>query len=264
MKKTISALLLGIMIISCAHIPCSDGADARAMMSSSVKIEVTVIGTLIKQVGENAEGEPILQVESEKIISWTGSGVVVANDLTKGGKGQSLVMSAAHVTNVPALIPGFDEEGNINSLFITDASIQSVQLLDGSYCDSEEIWADVDLDVGVIKTSCIAGTVAPLALDLPPVGAMVSVSGAGLGIHPKGVFLVTDGRYVGSDDGFDGQLIVTLPVAPGHSGSGLFYKGHIFGIVSRRTVNFEHVTLAVSLENMRKAFDGAMEIWSER
>lgn len=243
------------MMSSCVHrFPDPEGSDARDMMRQTVKISVSVAGTKLYK-----DEEGVVQ-KKEEVIGWSGSGVVVAVDASKG-KGESLVMTAAHVSNVPRLILMADENGN-PELFVVEAVLEIVEKADGSACAGEPIYADVPNDVGVVRASCIAGEVAKIADELPPVGAIVSTSGAALGIHPNDVFIVTDGRYVGFDDGFDGQIMLTLPVAPGHSGSGVFYHGKVFGIISRRTNRFEHVTLAVPLQHVRDAYDRSMETWN--
>lgn len=250
------AAALLFIACNCVHAPTypdPDGADAREMMSQTVKVSVSIAGTkLAKKDGQ--------VVSIEEVIGWTGSGVVVAVNPWRGN-GESLVMSAAHVTNVPPIMVGLEEDGS-PSIFIVKSAAEIVEREDGSSCGAIPIYVDVPNDVGVLRVDCVAGQVAELADRLPPVGGIVSVSGAGLGVHPKNVFLVTDGRFVGYEDGFNPQLIVTLPVAPGHSGSGVFFRGKIFGIVSRRTIRFEHMTLAVPLEHMRRAFDRSVESWN--
>jgi len=250
----VKKLLLVVPVIfymsCCKRYPDLDGGDARSMMSQTVKVSVNIRGVTILK-GENDEA-----IISDSASGWTGSGVVIASD-SKRGKGESLVMTAAHITSIPAVLnDGF-------STLVVRSSAIVVTTLDGAECLATTVYEDVPNDVSVIRTSCVAGEVAEIATSMPPVGAFVSTSGAALGIHPMYMFVVTDGRYVGSEDGFDGQTFLTLPAASGHSGSGVFYRGKVFGIISKK-YEFEHAVLAVRLASVIEAYKSSMETWNGR
>jgi len=256
MKKIIAVVLLCLMVASCVHrFPDTDGADVRDISAQTVKISVSIAGDRLHK-DENGD----VVVEEGVVSGWSGTGVVVAADRSRGA-GESLVMSAAHVLNIPKFMLQVNQDGEL-SLFVVKASLMIVEKLDGSGCEGVPMYVDVPNDVGMLKASCVAGDVATIASDLPPVGAMVTMTGAGLGIHPNGVFLAVDGRYVGFDEGFNPQEMLTIPAAPGHSGSGVFYRGQVFGIVSRGAGRYEHVTLAVPLEYMKDCMAKSLEIWN--
>lgn len=246
-KGKLVLLLVAMLALSCRHYPDPSGSDARDIMASTVKVSVTVIGVVTEKIGDNV-------ITTETVLEWSGTGVVVAEDMSKGA-GESLVASAAHVTNVAPI------EGDGVS-FVPVASITVIEKLDGSRCRAEQIYADVERDIGVLRTFCRAGDVAKVADRLPQIGSIVTVAGAGLGFHPNGSFFVTDGRFVGFLDGKDPKIVATTPIVSGHSGAGLFHNGELIGIVSMRYTRFENSAICVPLSNIKVAIDKAMVEWN--
>ena len=234
-----------------------EGSDAREAMSSTVKIYTKITGhrtNLASVLGVNASMPEGTKEKSES-KSWTGSGVVVRNNFNKK---ESLILSVAHVTHPQKVTLEFDESGFY--FFKIDTIEMIVERLDGEKCSAFPMAGNEKQDLSVIKSSCIAGEAAELADKLPPVGASVMISGAALGFHPKGIFVVTDGRYMGVEEE-SGEEIITLPSAPGHSGSGIFYKGKVIGLLSKRTVHYEHISICVSLENAKTLLALAEGLW---
>jgi hypothetical protein len=253
-NKIVLSTIALIMLSNCAFNKCNtlfEGSDARDAMESTVKIYMKITGVrknIISTFSAPADG-------TEETMSWTGSGVVVENDEKNN---QSLIMSVAHVTHGENMMLKADEGGLY--IFVVTKKELKIEKLNGETCEASPIIGDTEQDLSVISSKCIAGAATPLADELPPVGANVMVSGAALGYHPKNIFIVTDGRYMGIDEK-SGEEIITLPAAPGHSGSGIFYRGKVVGLLSKRTVAYEHITICVSLENAKKMLDTAENIW---
>lgn len=228
-----------------------EGYDARSAMRSTVKIHTVLVGkrkNIVSVTDRQPDGTEIK-------MGWSGSGVVVRND---NKKNQSLILSVHHVTHSEPIMLRIDEDG------IYLVQVEKVQLrvetLDGTMCDADTMAGNYKQDLSVIRSMCVAGEAKELADELPPVGASVMISGAALGVHPKGIFIVTDGRFMGIDEE-SGEEVITLPSAPGHSGSGVFYKGKVIGLLSKRTVAYEHISLCVNLENARVLLELAEKIW---
>ena len=255
-KLIIITVLLAFFSSSCikqcdALDRLTEGYDARSAMRSTVKIHSVLIGkrkNIISLSDKQPDGTEIK-------MEWTGSGVVVKNDDVRK---QSLILSVYHVTHSEPSILSMDQDG----IFLIDMIKMElkVETLDGTICEAGSMAGNFKQDLSVIRSLCIAGEATSLADELPPVGASVMVSGAALGVHPKGIFIVTDGRFMGIDEA-SGEEIITLPSAPGHSGSGIFYKGKIIGLLSKRTVDYEHISLCVSLENAKTILELAERIW---
>ena len=258
--KLIAATMMLVMMSGCfkrCGIFKEEGYDAREAMSSTVKIYTKISGhriNLASLLGVNASVPPETKEKSES-KSWTGSGVVVRNNYNKK---QSLILSVAHVTHPEKVTLEFDESGFY--FFKIDTIEMMVERLDGEKCAAYPMAGDGKKDLSVIKSACIAGETAELADSTPPVGASVLISGAALGYHPKNIFIVTDGRYMGIEEE-SGEEIITLPSAPGHSGSGIFYKGKVIGLLSKRTVHYEHISICVSLENAKILLALAEGLW---
>jgi hypothetical protein len=257
--KKILVAILGISLVSSSCLKRIDipeeGADARDAMKSTVKIYAKVKGHK-KNIVSKPGTEEMEEVDGgEEVIRWVGSGVVVENDFDRN---ESLILSAAHVTLMGDKT-SLHLEDDIH-LFVAESITLTVETLDGTRCEAEQLAANKKLDISAIKSKCIAGRAARLGNSLPPVGAFVMVSGAALGIHPPNIFIVTDGRYMGIDQESNEELI-TLPVAGGHSGSGIYYRGEVVGIVSKRTIGYEHITLCVTLQNAKELYNSAFKIW---
>lgn len=257
--KLIAGTMMLVMMSGCfkrCGIFKEEGYDAREAMSSTVKIYTKISGhrtNLASILGLNAS-MPEGTKENSESKSWTGSGVVVRNNFDKK---ESLILSVAHVTHPQQVSLEMDESGMY--FFKIDKIEMFVETLDGNKCSAFQMAGNREQDVSVIKSSCIAGVAADLADQAPPVGANVMISGAALGYHPMNIFIVTDGRYMGLDE--NNEEIVTLPSAPGHSGSGLFYKGKVIGLLSKRTIAYEHISICVSLENAKALLGIAEGLW---
>lgn len=257
--KLIAVTMMLVMMSGCfkrCGLFVEEGSDAREAMSSTVKIYTKITGhrtNLASVLGINASMPEGTKEKSES-KSWTGSGVVVRNNFHKK---ESLILSVAHVTHPQKVTLEFDESGFY--FFKIDTIQMMVERLDGEKCSAFPMAGNEKQDLSVIKSTCIAGEAAELADKLPPVGASVMISGAALGYHPKNIFIVTDGRFMGLDE--NDEEIITLPSAPGHSGSGIFYKGKVIGLLSKRTVHYEHISICVSLENAKVLLSIAEGLW---
>jgi len=257
--KLIAGTMILVMMSGCfkrCGLFAQEGSDAREAMSSTVKIYTKVSGhrtNLASVLGINASMPEGTKEKSEE-KSWTGSGVVVRNNFDKK---ESLILSVAHVTHPQKTTLEIDESGFY--FFQIDKIEMMVERLDGEKCAAFPMAGNEKQDLSVIKSTCIAGEARELADELPPVGASVMISGAALGYHPKNIFIVTDGRFMGLDE--NNEEIITLPSAPGHSGSGIFYKGKVIGLLSKRTIHYEHISICVSLENAKTLLQLAEGLW---
>ena len=253
-RKHILTLLL-LLVSSCIkRSPNPEGQEVRDMMSSTVKITVTLKGSILSSDGDG--GAKV----SPEMIEWYGSGVIVATDYSKG-KGQSVILSAAHVVDVDPLIVGSDNEGR-PTLFAVKSIEKKIIALDGTVCDAETIYVDEKNDVGAMVAFCVPGPAAEIATEVPDIGVSVTTSGASLGFHPPGVFVVTDGRYVGAMSEDDSQHVYTFAATNGQSGSAVYYNGKVVSIISKKIGGFEHVVFGVNLSNVRKAYSRALEVWN--
>lgn len=230
-----------------------EGADVREAMESTVKIRTKVTGH--KRFLFSSEEETKKLAEKQEEETYSGTGAVIKNDLSRN---ESLILSVAHVTNPDQVELRTTPIGFY--FFIIDKVELSIEKLDGSVCEAASVISNSKKDISVIRSKCIAGTVAEIAKELPPVGSNIIISGAALGFHPPNIFIVVDGRYMGIDND-SGEEITTAAVAGGHSGSGVFYRGKIVGILTKRTIKYEHISFCVSLENIKDIISDGEAIW---
>lgn len=249
-------LLMTTLLMSCSCVrrfPDPDGSDVRDAISQTVKIFVQIDGTKITN-GKDGDA-----VRESYTLKWSGSGVVVAID-ARYADGKSLVMTAAHVSNVPMFKMMIDDNDN-KSLFVLEKEKIVIETLEGHICNGKQLKADVEHDVSVVEVDCIAGTKAELADELPPIGAIIMTSGAPFGYHPEGMFIPSEGRFAGIDLSDKDNEIFTIPVAPGHSGSGIFYQGRLIGIVSAHNTEYEHMTKGPHLKYLKEVLKLALGEW---
>lgn len=248
-------LLLMFMISSCAQTQiASEGQVLHHLLSSTVKIKVKLYG---KVLSYNEKDEVI---ETQEEIGWVGTGVVVSTDFNKGS-GQSMIMSAAHVVDTDPIIYDVNPDGK-PVLFVVMKVERKIELLDGTICNAEFLHANAKTDIGTIVSGCAVGSVAQIASLEPDNYENVVSVGAPLGFHPKGIFAVSDGRFLGHNSDAEKESIFTFPAASGQSGSGVFHNGKIIAIVSKKMMGYEHLVMCGNLNNVIKEYNISMEMWN--
>jgi hypothetical protein len=248
-------LLLVAFFTSCSHVCLTpQERDVQDEMTHAVKIHAEIVTKRLHlNTGKTEEAK----------AGWVGSGVVLATG-KNGNKDVSLVMTAGHIVEIPLLVQGEDENGPFLDFLKPDTLKISVITLDGSVCDAHTLKADFVHDVSTLVVDCIAGKPTSLGDELPPKGGDLHIVGAPAGIHPVDSFVVTDGMFIGLDGTANERLITTVPVVGGSSGSGVFYRGHVVGIVSRVYEEFHHISQMVNLKWCQKLYYESLLTLHER
>lgn len=165
----------------------------------------------------------------------TGSGAVVAHV-----NGKTLIITADHVCGSPDGI-------NITSVFVMKSDMYVITTGEKKV-KAKILMKDAPNDVCTIMVDGYLGVPAPVSRENPPIGATVSSVGAPVGIWGKNLVVYVEGVYSGvkelSDLGkqFGGFNQYSLPGVGGASGSGVFYNGHLIGIVTHVARKYNHVT----------------------
>ncbi len=203
--------LLTLLLSGCAcfqhHGPSN--SDPAYLLNYAVKVQVAY--TPEPSSGPDA-GAPSVTVS---VVSSSGSGAVVASSPTR-----SLILTAEHVCADKAPI-GFTQT-------ITVRRVQGAELA------SRIAWQDKDQDLCILAVEGYAGPAAQLAQELPPLGALVYFPGAPLGLFGDGVGFLEQGHYAGlSSAPIVGarRLLIAGTTTHGASGSGIFYLGHLVGVL---------------------------------
>lgn len=243
--KKINALLLIILtlISSCvkpAYIPKEVNIIQHALRST-VKIRAMVTGLKVNVSKETKE--PISEEVETK--SWVGSGVITKVDVKTN---KSLILTANHVATQPRL--SLSDDGDTVGLFILQEIILNVETYDGRTCSAKTIKKDEANDLAAIVADCVAGFSVEIADQMPNIGERVLISGAPLGYHPKNIFAVVEGFYLGNAD--NENEIFSAPVISGMSGSGVLYDGKLISILSMRVGDYEHISICTNYKDLIK------------
>ncbi len=242
---------LSMACCSCAHVK-NDGADVRTAHASTVLVDQHVSGRKIVQDPDG--GIEFIDGGSGGSI---GSGVVVG---VIGG--ESIVATAGHVAHRKEIM--VDTDTSPPEVTLIDSSVLKIRTLDGTVCDAREVFYDEEEDISILRVACIAGTPMPLAAGEPPMGADVIVLGAAMTIHPDGIFIPSDGRWVGDLSGQNLGTAITAPVAGGHSGAPVVHDGRLVGMIKSHRLDYEHLSFIVPLDVIRNGLETVRKNWNAK
>lgn len=218
--------------------------DRALLMEHAVKIEkeVTTLGVLgLKQ----------------NVVLVTGSGVVI--DVSRG---KSLILTVHHVCEKLDITGTFA----IGSLITAERDFV-ISKSGKRMATTGIVYKDESQDICVIGVDGTAGVPAAEAILLPEPGDIVYSAGAPDGIWDKGVAHIVDGYYIGNKreelNGFERFDQYSMHLAPGASGSAIFHKGRIVGLVSLGNKVYANVVWSPSLGPIRKAVRKSVSVWRD-
>jgi S1-C subfamily serine protease len=175
--------------------------------------------------------------------NWSGSGVVIKHLRSDIETPKTLILSAAHVLEVPK-IGQSDAEGNI-------ATSVKIEVMDHFrvVCEGTPLLVGnpEDNDVATMVADCELGEEAPIASQLPLDGEKITVVGYPYGIKQA---TKTEGWYsLGGGD----LLRVSAAAAPGNSGCAIYdAQGNVFSILVRGNPQYPHMSLGETLFNIKR------------
>jgi S1-C subfamily serine protease len=204
---------------------------------------------------------------NEHVVKSSGSGAVINVDKKRN---KSLILTAWHVCLKAD--PGrvvFGGKG------IVDRSTQEVITLDGDHYPARVVYQDPASDSCVMEADGIAGKPAELGDKTPPPGARIYTAGAPAGIWDVGVTNIEEGIMAGVRKSgvcvkidyvrcYKGFLQFSIPSVGGMSGSAVYYKGKIIGLVTAGSTRYEHVTWGPGPAALGVTVEKAREIWKEQ
>jgi len=216
-------LVLMVVASSCAHIRTEEQRE----ITSAVRLEIT---------HRLALGPDSVTQEGSC------SGVAISHDL---------ILTAGHcgVAHVPPDLAGSGVTASIGSITIFDYASREL-------CLAEVVAVDEDKDLALFRSKCWLPDHSDIGLFSPPAGAKVTNVAYPLGIEFP---IMTDGYLTVTIHGgrLDGLVIGSFPVLPGGSGSPVFYRGAVVGIVSRGTPRSNHhVAMSASWTSIRDFLAG--------
>lgn len=246
LNKILALMTLITFTLSTSVFAKAPNNDAMKMMSSTVRVDITVRYTTYTESEKDAA--TVTDTDTEE---WTGSGVVYEKTDRKNGPIRSRILTADHVVDVPVV--GTVEDDTVSFLGMefshgkrhVDSVKIEIQTADGRTCDDVKVLtrgSDETHDVAVIETACDAGLVAELATAVPVMGEKVFISGYPLGIELP---VLTEGYVSGWVDGY---LLTSAAAYGGNSGGPVFYDGKVVGLLVRGSREYPHLTLSVGIE----------------
>jgi len=192
-----------------------------------------------------------------------GSGTVIDIDAISN---TSLILTAEHVCTPAFTVGQVVDEGKL----IITSSEKSVITIDGTRLRNVEIVnKDFTNDICVIKVVGLAGYPAGVSVVEPPINATIYTAGAPTGTWNTGAANVVNGRYSGvrtkpiriAWQSYYGFCQYSLPIVGGMSGSAVYYKGVIVGILTIGTPRYEHLAWGPDLKSVAKIVKKSREEW---
>lgn len=280
MKKLLSALALSMLALTACKSNSSESPDltpyqddrgdvatrqTQDMMDVAVKFEekIKVKEVIMSPLDPDAEAEQYLDEGSLAEYVISGSGVIVSNNKADN---TSVILTAWHVCDRYPV--GYKVDGWFSTLEVVDDeqiivtnNMKRVKIL-------EVLYRDKDTDVCAVRAGRAFEHAAKLAPRMPPRGAPVTVVGAPLGEWGKYLVSTSDGKYFGTTS-FDIMLGIDsrdptrmndfayygFAGVGGFSGSGVFYKGKLIGLMTAGSWDYEHASYGPSLEDVKWAVE---------
>lgn len=248
--KMIGVLSTLLFINSCTTINIKpEIKQIQHAMQSTVKIRATTIN--IKKSIFAVEDEEASEIQE----SWVGSGVVTNIDYKKN---QSLILTANHVATGEKKSLRIEDDG-IYILILKEIKL-TVETLDGKVCESSLVAGDIQNDIAFISAKCIAGKPAEISENKIEVGQTAIVCGSPRGFHPKNIFVVVEGYYLGRTNETE-KDIFSIPTAHGMSGSAVFYNEKIIAIVSQKLQEYENLAITANLNSIKNLHKISQVLW---
>lgn len=270
MKKILLAIMMAVIMFGCS---CNaktiavkkngwGGADPEALyvqglMKGTVQVDIKFVVSTAALVEMGVIDDMFVEEEA------TGSGVVIASH-----HGHSLVLTALHVCDQGPFLDLSEVSKLLPKLPITSQTLKIVTV-DGREYPASVYAEDKDHDTCLIDVVGNAGTVIPVAYDMPPLGATVLHIGAPAGIWGENLVWSSFGQYVGikaadpeSEEDRDPQMAwYSVAIAPGSSGGPVFYHGEVIGIMTKVLRRFDHGSFGPYVDSIRPFLGDWMPRW---
>lgn len=244
-KKLFIGLVLSFMFMAC-QTSCAgrllnrqEDAELQVLkktIDSTVRIDIGILG--VHKTGD------FVDVYKH---SMQGTGVV----LNVGVK-ETMLLTASHICDIPNSFEAPTPRGRL--VFLTIKVEFVVSLADGDRrMEAIPIRQDATNDLCLMKIEGKIGNSVTLEKKSPPRLSRVIIVGGPVGLYGKGLAYVGDGRFIGNRniDNLE-RGFVSSAAAGGASGSGVFYRGRLVGLVVAVSPRFDHGTVVIPIEVIRQ------------
>lgn len=229
MRKFIAIVLLALVGCNCSTsntvLKRETTDDPAALIPYAVQVDVSYFPNVVVPTSDGTLPPKTLD------HGW-GSGCVI-----RASAGRSLVLTANHVCAFGDL-----------SRTIT------VMRVNGEVLSAKIVWQDPRTDLCVLSADGYAGPAASVAEAVPPLGALVYFVGGPLGIFGDGVAFLDQAHFAGLAH-FSGVPAYFLAgiTAHGASGSGVFYRGELIGVLRGVMTQAGYIIVAADLDAVQRA-----------
>ena len=263
MKKlsTIAAFAFIALISGCSGCATAPGAWGRSSDPSELQRQDEMRESLLVKNQVVYMAPP----GSEKplgVRNWGGTGFVVAVDRKSH---EALVMTAAHVCAVPDSVSIEMPDGSEVEM-PTILNSYTLQDIEGDWHAAKQVYSDERTDVCVLAVSDLdTKKVVSISSSVPPLGGRLETAGAPGGEYDWHSSTLQEGFMTGFEvfgDHTDVTYLKTsIPVMGGASGSAVYYRGKVVGMVARVHSRFHHISYLVEGEHLKSALSEAKKRW---
>ena len=240
--------LCGVLVFSfglvscCGKVPTLPSPVVENRYPYEAFVHIKVVPKDNEAVAEGVS--PDVYLAMKQYFQATGSGAVIEND------GNTQIVTAGHVCDSSDMV--------FPASPFPEFEIMAYDWLGNGY-KAEIKSIDMKNDLCLVE---IENVEFPGELDIakrpPRMKERLFLAAAPLGIFVKGMPLFFDGYYSGEDP--NGNVLSTVPVAPGSSGGAIVNKrGEIVSIVTAGFVGFDNVSISTSASVLRQFLEAAEE-----
>ncbi len=237
--KMLIVFVLSAMLVTCQA--CAGNISHLRESAEIDEIESLVEGTLRIELDFTA----VAKLADRYAVyegGRQGTGVVIGHV-----KGETIVLTVGHICEVPQGV----KKGDM--LMRTIQSSFTVSNSGGTHkLKAKPVRQDMSNDLCVMLVEGKIGRPVKMA-GLPRRQSKVMVVGGPIGMFGDGAAYVGEGRYIGSQKSENQELsFLSVAMASGGSGSGVYHRGKLVGIVSAVSPRFNHGTVFVPMTVVKR------------
>ncbi len=237
--KLLIVFVVSAMLMTCqacvgniSHLRESSVIDAEERLAEGtlrIEMDFTAVARLDNRIAVYEGGKQ-------------GTGVILGH-----AGGETIVLTAGHVCEVPQSVKrGELVLKTVQGTFMVANAGGTLRL------KARPVRQDMTNDLCVMFAQGKIGRPVPMA-GLPRRLSKVLVVGGPIGMFGDGVAYVGEGRYIGTQvtEGKE-QSFLSVAMASGGSGSGVYHRGRLIGIVVAVSQKFNHGTVFVPISVVRR------------
>jgi S1-C subfamily serine protease len=192
----------------------------------------------------------------------SGSGVVIAVDVDSNN---SLVLTNDHVCDTVTVNQWVNPFVRVTKVkrYVVTTKNKKLKM--------KVLFTNKEADLCIIETDGIAGEPALISSFYPPEGAKVITIGSPKGAWANGLANVVEGRFIGirtdvlkiDTSRFKDFLQYSIPIVAGMSGSAVYYRGQLIGLINSSNTAYEHLGWGPGLKHIVPFVKQSLDKWND-